>query len=228
MLETDYEPVRRLLDRSRASAAAPVLESFYETCIEHTCLDALRDRATAAGVSGADVDKALLKAASARVRKAPIPFMGLALREYWSLWALYPRSHPSRAPEVDRFVAEARPLPLERELPADLLLPAHPARMAYVVRPAVLLLGVVCHGILLAYLIRVVYTRKFALPFAAAVAVFSSTSVVSVLGFNALLGVGGGRYTMGMWPSLALMCAALLYGLLGLSPNHEPKTMTDK
>lgn len=209
MLENDFAPVRETLRRSASSAAYPVLEPFYETCIEHACMDPLRAEA---GLPMAELDSAMLSVAKARVRQAPLQFAALTLREYKAFWALYPRSHPSLAPEVDRFIAAARPLPLEQQLPADLLEPAKPVRLAYAVRPAFLFIGAVTHGVLL----LAAWTwgvRRRPLPRWLGVAVLSAVSIVAVFAFNSLGGVGGSRYAMGMWPAMALMLAVVPYGL---------------
>lgn len=212
MLVDDFAPVRRVLLQSESSAAYPVLESFYETCFEHSCMDALRQ---SADVSGAELDSTMLRIAKARVLRAPLQFFGLALREYKALWFLYPRSHPSLAPRVDRFIADARPLPFEAQLPPDLLAPATPVRQAYIVRPALIVIALITHAVLLAYVTLRWLRRKSVPEFSNAAAVVGAVVVVAVFVFNALFGVGGSRYSMGMWPAIALMLVAIVFELYG-------------
>jgi hypothetical protein len=198
-LEVDYAPVRKTLRDAEHSTAHPALLAAYEVCIQHGCTKPFQQEY---GVSNLVFNAARARVGFARLRQNAVGFAQLTWREYQNLWALNSRTHPQLAPEYDAFIASARPLPLEKMLAPTVFNATSPSAVAYVVRPAFLTAGVVVALITICFGYAVA-TRYRSDPLVLT-AFLSALSVELVFAFTALTAIGYGRYTMAMWPNIAM------------------------
>lgn len=203
VMEDGYRPVRDLMGEARGTEVYPVLRGFYEVCIQHGCSASVRD---ASGATQAQGNAAMMKVALRRIERNPAGFARLTLGEFRSLWLLNSRTHPAFARRYDAFVAAHRPLPLEGQLNGNVVQPTAASRAAYVIRPAVALIGLATAAIVLLGAVIVARRRKGD-PLLL-VSILAALSVHAVFAFAALAAIGDGRYTMGMWPNMAI---ALLF-----------------
>ncbi len=204
-LTTDFEPIRALLNAHRDEIPYPVLESFYEGCLQLECIQSLRDKIP---LSEARFNDIRFRLGLERILQAPLQFFQLTWQNYKDLWVLFPRGYPAFAPVVDAFIATNRPLPFEASIPPFLLTPRPASNLAYIVRPAFIGVGALTHLAFLASTILLFMPRATPGP-ATRIAGLAATAIVLVFTFNAFTGVGGPRYMMGMWPAIVLMLAAI-------------------
>jgi hypothetical protein len=203
VMERDYQPVRNIMAAARGTEVYPVLRGFYEVCIQHGCTSPVREKA---GASRSQGNAAMMHVALARIAGNPSAFGALTLSEFRSLWVLNSRTHPQLAPEYDAFVAAHRPLPFEASLNRNVAQPTQVSRIALVLRPAFIAIGITTAGIILIVGFFAI-ARRLRDPLAL-IALFAALSVQLVFAFAAIAAVGDGRYTMGMWPNMAV---ALLF-----------------
>lgn len=202
LAEQGYKPVRDVLEQARRAGFYPVLRAFYEVCLQHGCSDSVRVRA---GVSRAEAYQAMRKVALARIAENPAQFVKLTVDGYKALWVLNTRTHPSFAPQYDRFIASVGPLPLAGMIDGHVSTKTEPSRLAYVVRPFFILAGILIAAMVVVF--GVWGLRRRDLPSVAAAALICALSVEGVMWFTAATGVTEGRYTMGMWPNMACALA---------------------
>ncbi len=201
--ERDYEPVRQLLGKADGGVAEDPLRAFYQVCIQHGCSAPIRHQA---GASRAEGNSAMLKVAVMRLSQAPLEYLSLAADEYKLLWALNSRTHPARAEQYDAFIRTVRPLPLEEGLDENVVLPTEASRIAYIVRPAFIAVGIALAFMVLAFPALALRAPRNAFILLGLV---SALSVELVFIFTAFTGIPEGRYTMGMWPQIALAMLCL-------------------
>lgn len=220
----EYAPVRAMLVKQRDTVAYPALLAFYEVCIQHGCSNAMRQKA---GISGATFNRSMARVGLRRVRADLPGYLRLASDEYQSLWSLNSRTHPGRAAAFDATIASARPLPLENQVAPELFEPTHASRIAYLVRPIFILLGILIPLVLL-ITGGMVVARRPASPFALP-AFLLSAGVIGISLFGSFAGIGEGRYTMGIWPNIAatiLLAIALVAAPL-FDRHFRPRRPTD-
>ena len=205
-LENDYAPIREFLESAPADIRA-VLSIYYETCLQGGCVD--RSRELMPGVNEADQTRTLGSVATARILRAPVGFIELAGRNYFSWWAVDRLHHPDRAARLSAFIASHRPMPFERL--AFSLEPGQPFEFAPSPRVrytqwAVTLLAV--WTALLAGLGVVALFKPERFPPLFVVAMISALAAHGGLLLTALLAAGFSRFTLGLWPAIVTAAAA--------------------
>ena len=198
-IQTDFAPVRRLIEDAPDYASTAFLTLIYEVCIEYACSDHLRSRLhSQSGMSTAEIDRTMMKVAVDRVSVAPIDYMELSLRHYFRLLS---GTNPPVFSTYQDFISHHRPLPFEpfatlanppiksgvhiRPGPTKIRL-SLPASITFLLA----LTGFVC------LVIRYTPNSMLAMSFIAALLVHASFTL------TALVGVGESRYVTGMWPAM--------------------------
>lgn len=209
--ENRYRPIRSILGAARGTPAYLPLLTSYESCIQYTCTAPLRARS---GLPPARFNAELVSAARARISSNPAGYLALSLDEYVALWSVNGRTYPSRAAAYDAFVAKHAPLPFVTEAGAELVGPSKPSSTALVTRPLFMLLGILTTGLFLLspLLMR---RRDNSMLFLAGL---SSVMTGSVFVLTALTAIGIGRYTLSMWPTIAVtgLASAWIVGRAGV------------
>jgi hypothetical protein len=221
LAEVGYQPVRRELERLNGSSVHDVLRPNYEVCIQYACTNGA---ISFLQLPEHELNEGLLNVGLARLKQNPLGFLRLAWDEYLGLWVFHSRRHPLLADDFNRYVAQAGPLPFQRELGPDVLMvpEADQNPLFRVTRPFFIILGSSVALIMIAFgWLILVHRKRCALLLAAFIC---ATTVEAVLVFNALTGIGIPRYTMGLWP--LIVCAAFIGALsmlrwLGSFSRHE-------
>ena len=211
VLNDDFQPIRRTLDKAPDFHVRYILLTNYEGCVAWSC----GDRITAGSdLPRPDIDRALLAAGFARLKTNPLGYLELTATEYHRMWLLHPRKHPDLAPKYNAFLQREAPLPYQ-----DLLgvegqpTPAAEQKFLYRLnRGALALIGIMAalFALVLAYRHRTGDAR-------AALSLLVGSQAVLV--FSAMVAVGLPRYAMGMWPMLIV---GVLLGLSGLLDRWKP------
>lgn len=205
LAQRQFQPIRSVLHSvSGRPDIMNIVSVGYETCVERACTDTALP---AWRISPAELDQARFRVGLARLKKNPLGYLKLTLREYRTLWLLNPRKDPSTAKELNAYLSEAAPLPDQQLIAArwfDPVAPGEYSRSAGLLRSLFILVGVFAG--FLTILLAALQFRKGLHPFLTASFV-NLLSFQLVLVFCCFVGIGIPRYTMGMWPVLAAALA---------------------
>jgi hypothetical protein len=199
-LEQAFAPIRSMLASAPANVRG-VLTIYYETCLQGGCADQAR-AATQEAIEARQTE-VMGAAGAARIRRAPLQFLGLTWRHYTSLWTVNRLRHPETANDLNAFLATHRPLPYE-----ELALSLGPGRTleftgsqnVRYAQYAFFAIAIVTGG--LALLAIIAAAGPFRLPPALAIACVSALTAHSALVLTALLAAGFTRFLLGVWPAL--------------------------
>ncbi|MBF0560618.1 MAG: hypothetical protein HQL37_01125 [Alphaproteobacteria bacterium] len=200
-LEMDFAPVRALVREAPTDDIERLLMESYETCIEYFCSDKVRAEV---GLPEAAMNNVALGVGLERLAGAPLGYLALSWRHYKDMWVLY--THPDQITVIIAFIAAHRPLPFEPMM-TELAKIVTPGGKAIVIRGGMFALGWITGG--LSMLCLVVSWNGGAIPPLNAAGLLAAVTVHSALLLTAALGVGIPRYTLGMWPAMALALAAV-------------------
>ena len=218
-LQNDYAEIRAFI------ASAPpdvrgVLSIYYETCLQGGCVD--RSRELMPGVDESEQTAALGKAGNARIVRAPLAFARLLAMNYQSLWTVDRLRHPSRAPELNAFIASHRPMPFEHlafGLEPGQVMEFQPSERVRYMQIAIGMVAIWTAGIALVGLIGAIAAPQ--LPPLVAIASTAALAAHGGLLLTALLAAGFSRFTLGLWPAIV---TATLVGLWSLLPGTVRST----
>jgi hypothetical protein len=212
ILNDDYEPIRRLIDRSPDRDVRNILVANYEACAGYSCLMSIVEPLN---VPEAELHRRLARIGLERLSTNPMGYLELAATEYERLWLLHPRKVPALATKYNAFLAREAPIPFERQLGEIAQpTPASEQKQIYRLNRA----AFVSIGVLAAILtLWFAFWRRGPLIQSAFALLIG---MQAVLVFGTLVGSGLPRYTMGLWPALI---AAELLGLVGLLSLWKPR-----
>lgn len=217
-LETDYAPIREFL------ASAPrdirgVLSMYYETCLQGGCADRSRALMPEAGES-AQTDT-MGRAATARIRRAPLAFLDLLLMNYQALWTVERLRHPDRAPALTAFVAAHRPMPFERlafSLEPEHVMEFTPSPRVRYAQIAISALAFWTGVIALVGLGGIFVAPR--VPRLLVVAAVSALAAHGSLVLTAGLAAGFSRFTLGLWPAIVM---AAVFGVSAVASARQAR-----
>ena len=218
-LQTEYAPIREFLASAPADIRA-VLSIYYETCLQGGCVD--RSRELMPDLNEAEQTKILGAAGLARIRRAPIGFLGLVVRNYLSLWTVDRLRHPDRAQRLTAFIAAHRPMPFERlafALEPDQVMAFTPSPNVRYAQWAITLLAFGTGVVAILGLLAAAASRP--LPPLFAIAAIAAATAHGCLLLTATLAAGFARFTLGVWPAIVM---ASLCGLWSLWPAKADAT----
>ncbi len=210
-LETTYAPIRGMLG-SAPDNVRSVLTIYYETCLQGGCAD--QARAATGETNEARQTEIMGAAGLARLRRAPLNFLGLTWRHYQSLWTYDRLRHPDTAAALNAFLATHRPLPYE-----ELAMALGPGRtLEFQGSPSVRYAQYALHatGVLtaaLALLACIAAIGRLRLPPVLAVAGVAALAAHAGLILTALLAAGFSRFLLGVWPALVVAGACTGFAL---------------
>lgn len=201
-LQSDYAPIREFLASAPPDIRA-VLTLYYETCLQGGCVD--RSRELMPDLNEADQTRILGDAALARIGRAPVGFLSLVGRNYFSLWTVDRLHHPDRAARLTAFIAAHRPMPFERltfSLEPDQVLEFAPSpRVRYMQWMMTAL------GLWTALLAGIGIVALFMPSRFPPLLIFAAVSALAAHGglvLTALLAAGFSRFTLGLWPPIVV------------------------
>lgn len=215
-LDQAYAPIREMLARAPGHVRG-VLSIYYETCLQGGCAD--RARALTGETGEARQTEVMGEAGLARIRRAPLHFLGLTGMHYRSLWTVDRLRHPDTAPALNAFLARERPLPFEElalSLGPDRTLAFTPSARVRYVQYAVTAVAVGTGALAVFGVLAAAAGRR--LPPALAAATVAALTAHGGLLLTALLAAGFTRFLLGLWPAivLALGLGAWVLGSWGL------------
>jgi hypothetical protein len=212
-LEIHFAPIRTVLAAAPTDVRA-VLATYYETCLQGGCADDARRLMP--GLTEPEQTGTLGAVGLARIRRAPLAFLQLTAMSYRSLWTVDRTRHPDRAAAITAFVAAHRPMPFERMALA--LAPEHvfafqpSARVRYM-QWLMTAVAIWTGAIAAAGVIGVFTATRLPPPFA--IAAIAALSAHGCLLLTAVLATGFSRFTLGVWPAIAM---ALVFGIWAVLP----------
>jgi hypothetical protein len=216
-LERDFAPIRALVAQAPREIR-PVLVLYYESCLQGPCLELLVETAP---MPHAQRHALLSEVARARLAAAPLDVLRLAATHYVSLWSPYNYRHPATAAELTRFIAERRPLPLERvvfKVAPDEPIVFAPLSFVRIAQPLVQTVGWITGAIALIVFVGAV--RGAASRPAAAASLIALTAHAG-LAFTAVGAAGLGRFMVAMWPAVLVSIGLGLWWLYTMaSPSR--------
>lgn len=213
-LENDYAPIRDFLKTAPPDLRA-VLTIYYETCLQGGCVD--RSRALMSDAPEGEQTRVLGSVALDRIARAPLAFLDLVARNYFSLWTVDRLHHPDRAARLNAFIASHRPMPFEQmafSLGPDQTLEFAPQPRVRYMQWAVTALAV--WTALLAALGCVALFMPARFPPLIRFAMLSALAAHGGLLLTALLAAGFSRFTVGLWPAIVTATLAGLWGYWAL------------
>lgn len=210
-LQSDYAPIREFLASAPADIRA-VLTLYYETCLQGGCVDRSRDLMPT--LNEADQTRILGDAALARIGRAPMAFLSLVARNYFSLWTVDRLHHPDRAARLTAFIATHRPMPFERmtfSLEPDHVLEFAPSPRVRYMQWVMTALGVWTALLAGLGLVALLMPSRFR-----PLLIFAAVSALAAHGallLTALLAAGFSRFTLGLWPAIVVAATAGAWAL---------------
>ena len=205
VLNQDFEPVRRLIDRAPDRDVRNILEANYEPCAGFPCLMSIVEPFN---VDEAELHRRLVDIGLARLSTNPAGYLELAATEYERLWLLHPRKVPALAAKYNAFLSREAPIPFEIQL-GELAQPTPPSQQKEIYRlnrATFIAIGILAATLTIAF----AFWRRGPL-IRSSFALLIGTQAVLI--FGTLVAPGLPRYTMGQWPTLV---TGVLFGLVGL------------
>ena len=205
-LEKDAAPARALIGDAPGFGASKLLRGHYESVMQYSF--ARPEIAAAQEATGLSAHEVMSAVGFERLATAPAAYLRLTANHFGSLWLLYGASHPGAAARLNAYLDANRPLPLLAELNSEkpFAQPIPSRRIALIVQPGVLALGVVTAVAVLAAAIAILRGRA---PPTLLAAGLCGLMVNGNFLLTALTAIGLARYTLAMWPGM-IACAALL------------------
>ena len=215
VLNEDFEPVRRLIDRAPDRDVRNILLANYEPCAGFPCLMSIVEPFH---VDEAELHRRLVDIGLARLSTNPAGFLELAATEYERLWLLHPRKVPALATKYNAFLSREAPIPFEAQL-GEIAQPTPTSEQKEIYRlnrATFIAIGILAATLTIAF----AFWRRGPL-IRTSFALLIGTQAVLV--FGTLVAPGLPRYTMGMWPTLI---PGVLFGMVGLVGLWKPSLVT--
>jgi hypothetical protein len=219
-LEHDLGDLRRFLAESPGFAVRSHLMVNYESFLQTGF--AVDARRRASRESGRPEDALLTEVALARLRRAPLDYLRLTLDHYRALWTIRKETHPDTARRTAAYLESNRPIPFEAEM-GYLRRAAEPNPRARLERALILAVGAATFAVAVLSLVTLAARGRVAGAFGVA-----ALSAMMVHGNFLLIGMtalGLPRYTMAMWPAMAVALALTAWAILD---RYGPRGLVDR
>jgi hypothetical protein len=197
-LEERYQPIRDLI-ASAPGDLRPSLVLFYETCLQGPCVNELRD---SLDMPDANKNDRLATAGADRILRAPLAFARLTATHYRGIWTAYKLQHPETSVRLAAFLAQHRPLPLEREafkVSPGTPITFTPSAVVRWLQPLVITVGVFTIAVACGGLLQAARGRACA-PLL--VATLASIAAHGILVFSTVAAAGISRFMVGVSPAI--------------------------
>ncbi len=219
-LQTDFAPIRQILNGVPRWDVRESISDSYEECVEYRCSQEIK---ASLNIPEPEVNRLALAVGLDRIARAPLAFAALVWERYRSLWTIYQLSFPPAVPVFKSFVAEHSPLPFQDQAAVFTENP-QPSLLALFVRPGMLAVGGLTF-LMAAFGLIAALRRNLDARIAGASLI--ALTLHGSLIFTALTAVGLRRFTFGMWP--VIMVALMLFAgwtldlaIKQASPRNRP------
>ncbi|WP_398457415.1 hypothetical protein [Sphingomonas albertensis] len=196
-----YSPIRTVLRDARGTPAYQHLLGYYENCIQHSCTASqYRD------VPEAKLNEAMKNVGVRVIAGRPLEYLGLTVREYIGLWYTKITASEVAASEYNRFMSQHPSLPFERFIGATARRHAYPSNLGAAISMAWGLIGIFAT---IAGPVAALLYWRFRDPALAPVMIVGA-AVLIISASTAATAIGFSRYSVGIWPALALLIVVTL------------------
>ncbi|WP_147301082.1 hypothetical protein [Aestuariispira insulae] len=203
-MEDGYAPTRQFVQQAPSLTSRAFMSPFFEVFAQYQFARA--EINLSAQQAGTTPHEIMVDVARKRLAANPSGYLGNAALNYYALWTIFKGSYPTQVEELKTYFAET-PVPESKGKKTVFPLADQPSKISIIARPVLwgfwFLTTVIC--IIGLYLLW----RRQLTPLWR-VQILLSLMIHGNFALIALTGVGIPRYTMTMWPAMAVIAVLSL------------------